>query len=334
MTMAPTKRFAAPHAWRMVHTAAAFTPGRLAIVLMLLLCIPGLARAQYERPGSTAAQFLMIGTSARAAGMGEAYIAVAEGAESAHYNAANLGYLDGTDIVFNHTQWFAGINHEYVAVAHTLSPGIGTFALSVTALTTDEMSVRTPLQPEGTGETFYSSNTRFGLSYARMLTDRVSFGGTVHYVNMDLFADYAQSALAVDIATSYQSGFRGFRFGMKIANLGSEVKFINESYPLPTNFTFGATIDAVQQDMHRISVSGSAIKPNDSRPLGNVGAEYSFNDLLALRGGYFINHGVATFSFGGGLHLALSALDFRFDYGYSAFGELGTAHRFAVGLHL
>jgi hypothetical protein len=276
----------------------------------------------------------MIGTSARAAGMGEAFIAVAEGAEAAHYNPANLGYMEGTDVVFNHTKWFAGINHEHVAAAHSFNPAIGTFGLSLTALATDEMSVRTPLQPEGTGETFRSSNVRAGLTYARMLTDRVTFGGTIHYISMALYDDYEQNAVAVDIATSFRSGFRGFQFGMKIANLGSEVKFINESYPLPTNFTFGATIDAVQQEMHRLSVSGSAVKPNDSRPLGNVGLEYGFNELLFLRGGYYLNHGVATFSFGGGVNLDITALAFRFNYGYSSFGSLGNAHRFAIGLHL
>lgn len=314
------------------------TRARCAAIGVLLIAgamavTPGRAFAQYERPGSTAAQFLKIGVSARGAGMGEAYIAGVTGAEATHYNAANLGYLKGTDVVFNHTSWFAGINHEFVAVAHNFGT-LGTFALSLTALATDEMQVRTPLQPEGTGETFYATNLRAGLTYARMLTDRVSFGGSVHYIDLSLYSDYAQQAVSVDIATSYVSGFRGFRFGMKIANLGSEVKFINESYPLPTTFSFGAAIDAFDRRDHRLTLHGAAFKPNDGVPLGNVGAEYGFRDLLYLRGGYQVNYGTATYTFGGGLDLGISDYAFRFDYGYSAFGLLGVAHRFGLGLHL
>ncbi len=48
------------------------------------------------------------------------------------------------------------------------------------------MKVRTPLQPDGTGETFYAGNYKFGLSYARFLTDRVTFGGTLNFVHMSL----------------------------------------------------------------------------------------------------------------------------------------------------
>lgn len=46
------------------------------------------AFAQYERPGSTTAQFLKIDISPRGAGMAGAYIAVVEGAEGVYYNPA------------------------------------------------------------------------------------------------------------------------------------------------------------------------------------------------------------------------------------------------------
>ncbi len=306
------------------------TIGLLVVVASVALASP--ATAQYERPGSTAAQFLKIGISARGAAIGEAFIAGVEGAEAVHYNPANLGYMDGFSLALSHTNWFAGIDHQFVSAAYRTS--LGTVAASVTALTTDVMTVRTPLQPEGTGETFRASSVRAGVSVARLLTDRVAFGGTVNFIHLGLFSGYAQRAIAADIAASYRSDFRGFRFGMKIANLGSEVTFINESYPLPVNFSFGAAIDVVEAGNHELVAHGSAMKPNDGRPLGSVGLEYGFDRLLYLRGGYALNHGAARYSFGGGLHLGLGSYAFRFDYGYSDFSMLGQAHRFAFGLHL
>lgn len=299
-------------------------------ILLFLVILPCIVHAQYQRPGSTDAQFLKIGVSARAAGLGNAYIAVVEGADATYYNAAALARIPGTAMAFNHTNWFAGINHDFVAAAHTIGR-IGTFGLSLTALYTDEMKVRTPLQPDGTGETFYSTNIRFGLSYARYLTDRVTFGGSINYIDMALYSDFKASAISTDIAILYVTNFRNFRFGMQIANFGSEIKYVNESYPLPTNFTFGMAINAIQSSNQTVLVTFSALKPNDGQPLGQIGAEWNYQNLLFLRSGYRTNHDVATYSFGSGIHLNINNYKFSFDYSYSDFDLLGQTHRFGVG---
>jgi len=121
---------------------------------------------------------------------------------------------------------------------------------------------------------------------------------------------------------------------MKIANFGSEVKFVNESYPLPTNFTFGVSMNAIQGEEQKVLVSFSAVKPNDGQPLGQVGTEWNFKDLLFIRGGYRLNHDVATYSFGGGLQLEIGSYNFKFDYSYSDFAMLGSTHRFSIGFSL
>jgi hypothetical protein len=78
-------------------------------------------------------------------------------------------------------------------------------------------------------------------------------------------------------------------------------------------------------------VSFSALKPNDGQPLGQVGAEWNYQNLLFLRGGYRLNHDVATYSFGTGVKLKISGDNFRFDYSYSDFSLLGQSHRFGIG---
>lgn len=300
-------------------------------IIIAIFMLANIALAQYERPGSTDAQFLKIGVSARATGMADAYIAIAEGAEAMYYNVAALARIPSTDLVFNHTSWFAGINHDFVGVARTFGR-VGTFGVSLTALYTDEMNVRTPLRPDGTGETFYASNLRAGISYARYLTDRVTFGGSINYINLSLYSDFQADAVSMDIGILYVTNFRNFRFGMKIANFGSEVKFVNESYPLPTHFTFGMAINAVDAAAQKLLVSFAALKPNDGQPLSQVGAEWNYQNLLFLRTGYRLNHDVASYSFGTGVKLKISGYAFRFDYSYSDFSLLGQSHRFGIGV--
>ena len=65
-------------------------------IIGLLTLVPMLMYGQYNRPGSTDAQFLKIGVSPRATALGDAYIAVVNGAEGTYYNAAALPWVKGT----------------------------------------------------------------------------------------------------------------------------------------------------------------------------------------------------------------------------------------------
>jgi len=263
--------------------------------------------------------------------MGDAYIAIVKGAEGTYYNASALAWIKGTDIVFNHNFWFAGVNHDFAAAAINFED-IGTFAIAATALYTDEMKVRTPLQPDGTGETFYAGNYKFAFSYSRFFTDRVSIGVSVGYINLSLFPGFSADAVSVDISTMYVSSFRGFRFAMQISNFGSNVKFVNESYPLPTNFTFGAGIDLIESEKQIILLSVAATKPNDGQPLAQAGLEWNYNNTFFLRGGYKINYDVATYSFGAGSNVSIGGIKSRVNYSYSKYGLLGASNRIGIGI--
>jgi hypothetical protein len=196
------------------------------------------------------------------------------------------------------------------------------------------MQVRTPLQPDGTGETFFSSNYRVGISFSRFLTDRVTFGATVNYIYLSLYSGFDDHAVSADVAAFYVTDFRDFKFGMKIANFGSEIKFVNEPYPLPVNFTFGLSMNAFEHEKQKALISINGIKPNDGKPLAMVGAEWNYNDLLFLRGGYHANHEIEKFGFGAGLQVPVRQYEIRFDYSYNDFTLLGGAHRFGVVLRL
>lgn len=302
-------------------------------LLILLFIFSPFLFSQYDRPGSADGQFLKIGVSPRGSALGDAFIATVQGAEATYYNPAALPWQKKTDFVFDHTQWLAGISHEFLAATINLDD-YGALGISFTGLYTDLMKVTTPLQPEGTGETFYSANYRFGLSYARYLTDRVTVGATVSYIYMSLYKGFSANAVSLDITTMYVSDFRGFRFGMGISNFGSNIQFLNESYPLPTTFTFGFGIDLLEFENHTLLLSFSSIKPNEGAPQASVGLEWNFQNMLFLRGGYRLNQGVANYSFGVGAKADIFSNSFRFDYSYSNFLLLGGVHRFGLGITL
>jgi hypothetical protein len=288
--------------------------------------------AQYERPGSTSAQFLKIDVSPRGAGMAGAYISAVEGAEGAFYNPAVIARLKGIDVAINHNEWFAGINHEFISLASNFGD-FGSFAFSAIGFYTDEMKVRTPLQPDGTGETFYAGAYQFGLTYSRNLTDKVSFGGSLKYLDMTLYKGFSESAFTTDISANYSGGFRDLNFALGIFNFGESMKFVNEEYPMPTLFVFGMSINSLEADQYNLKVTGSVKKPNEGAPLGQVGLEYDFIKTFFIRAGYNIGHEVAKYAFGFGLARNLiNEFNFRFDYAYNNFSQLGAAHRFGIGM--
>ena len=69
----------------------------------------------------------------------------------------------------------------------------------------------------------------------------------------------------------------------------------------------------------------------------NVGAEYTFNDFVSLRGGYkslFLKDSEETFSLGFGLkQLVLGNVSILFDYAYQDFGRLKDIQKFSIAIN-
>ena len=258
-------------------------------------------------------------------------VALAQGPSAVFYNPASLVLTEGTAVSLNHTELYANINHEFVSLIHNV-PGVGSFALNTTALYTDEMKVRTPLEPEGTGEYFRSSNYKVGLSYAWRLTGRVSFGASVNYIHLDYFKDFNANAFSVDISTLYRSRFRDFRVGMLISNFGSNVTVINETYPLPTKFEFGLGINAIERGDMELKVGASAAKPYNGSPKVKMGTEWNYDETFFVRAGYQPYHDSANLTFGSGVALDIGGTKLAVDYSLSRFQLLSMVHR--VGLSM
>ena len=103
----------------------------------------------------------------------------------------------------------------------------------------------------------------------------------------------------------------------------------------PTTFMLGVGYDVFRSAEHDLTVSGQLTNPNDNAEQFNVGAEYVWNDLLALRAGYEFGLEEATApSVGVGLHVPGLGPDLRVDYGFNQLDRLGSIHRIVLNLRL
>lgn len=253
---------------------------RCSLILMLLILLPSLAYCQ-SKVGQAGAQFLDMGVSARAVAMGQAFAAISDDATAVFYNPAGLTQLDSREVLFTHLSYVADITYNFAALAYPLYSIGGTLGIGVYALDAGNMKVTSYENPEGTydpgtGEpyTFGAKDYALSISYARSLTDHFSIGVTWKLID-ELYEQYRSTGWAADIGTTYDTGYRGIKMSMVIANFGPEMRFISKEYPLPINFKFGGSANVIEGQNHRGTFAVEGSHPSDNYEQYTAGFEYS-----------------------------------------------------------
>ena len=259
--------------------------------------------------GTTAASFLDIGIGARSLAMGGAFTAVANDATALYWNPAGITNILQPTAHFYYAPWFVDIDFTHGAAVVPLGR-MGTLGLSITSVTMDEMKVRTLQVPEGTGELFEVSNLALATTYARKLTDRFSFGLNIKLVQEKIWHMNA-NVIAADVGCLFVTKNKGIRIGMSISNFGGKMKLegydterdfdIDETifgnndkidshldtqgWPLPLVFRAGISKDVLDDKMHKLTLAGDAIHPNNNYEYLNLGLEYTFMGIGSVRAG-------------------------------------------------
>ena len=321
----------------------------LYILLLFFVCTS--ARAQLfpvlgdQRAGISTAQFLKIGVGGRAAALGESFIAISDDASALYWNPAGLAQFDKNQLIISHNIWVVDINHDFIGVVYHLDSD-NSFGASLTAVTMDDMPVTTEFAPFGNGEYFGFSDIAISVSYARKMTQQFSFGGTIKYVEETL-DKIKMRGVMIDLGTYYRTGLGSTRFAVTVSNFGSELAPDGEvilvgnrtnsewqSFAPPTIFRIGFAFEPFENEEHRVTTSIQLNHPNDNSENIVVGAEYAWQKMFFLRGGYKFNVDEQNYSFGLGLNVPISLAEFTLDYAFTNFQRLGSAHRFSITLGL
>lgn len=305
----------------------------IALAGLAALLLPGFARANiFEKVGTFGGQFLKISVGARGAGMGDAFVAVADDATAVFWNAAGIARIDQdkSQLSLNHANWPADLSFDQVGYVFHMKKIPGAFAVHARALTMQPMEETTAFQPLGTGRTFDAGMLAAGVTYARSFTDKFSAGLTANMIHTGL-ADLSQQTFSLDLGTLYDVGAAGMKIGMAIQNIGSTERFIEREARIPSIFRVGTSVTLLQSADQKLIGSFEFSHPPDNSERVNVGGEYSFHKYLFLRGGYAFNYDSEGVAGGVGFHFPVSIAGMAdLDYSYTDMLDLGASHRFSM----
>jgi hypothetical protein len=327
----------------------AFT--RTAICLVLLACVALTANAaNKDRIGTAGAQELLIPVGARTLAMGASSMIFATGAEAIYWNPAGLGRMtNSVDALISSMNYIADIGVLYGAVG-VKAGDFGTLGFSIKSISFGSIPVTTTLYPDGTGDMYTPTYITLGATYSKALTDRIAIGVTANLVS-ERILELSASTVAMNFGIQYQNlGIQGLNLGLAVKNIGPGLTFSGSNLLVQANATSGlrqtqayavqaATADLPSQleigigysrkfdEKNALSIGGTFRNNNYQDDEYNLGAEYGFNNLLFIRGGYTFapqtvkdiagqNSYPYDYTIGAGVHYPVGDLDISFDYAY------------------
>jgi hypothetical protein len=300
------------------------------IALLLIAAGLGLAGQAAATPESRAAVlFLLIEPGARASGMGESYVAIADDATASYFNPAALYGQTKHQVGLTHMKWLPGLaddmSYNFLAYAQPVE-GWGNIGLNLSLLDLGEQT-RTDERGNVQGN-FSSYDLAVSAAYGAQIAHNMSAGIGLKFIRSNLATTGAGiergkgvgNSFAADLGLLWQLS-PALNLGAALRNMGPKIAYIDASQadPLPQHLVVGMAYKLLDSEYNDVLLSvdlykpliadgsfvGNLVKAWGDESLGNefkemdlhLGGEYKYGlsaqqdqTFIALRGGYSLDH--------------------------------------------
>ena len=292
--------------------------------------------------------FLRIPIKARAAGLGEAVVALSDDPSGLAYNPGGLALIRSRQASASYCNYVADVQAGNFCYLQPAGPDRCAGA-SLSYLNSGQIKETSLADPTGAGlGTFSYSSLAIGGSIGQAMTPQLFAGATAKFI-YEKAKDYSASGLALDLGGIYEVDINrlardvfkaktdrnygtSLALGFSVQNLGLATKaFVNHKEKMPLTFRWGL---AYRPFENRLTAALAMVKAVDASLKMQAGAEYWIKQAVALRAGINGNYsslkngsGMDDFSglcFGLGLHFRR----YRVDYAYTPYAGLGNPMRF------
>lgn len=334
------------------------------IALLILAIFTSVSFAgDVARKGTTGAEQLLIPVGARGIATGGAFVANMTGIESIYYNPAGVAVNGRSEAMFNYMTYIADINISYFAAVAALGD-FGSLGLSFKTIDFGDIPVTTVYNPDGTGANYSPNYIVAGLTYSKIITDRVSIGVNAKLIS-ETIMDASASGAALDFGVQYRFN-NNLSLGATVMNIGSNMEYSGpslkqrtsipgsslqgnpgvyeidtEPFQIPSYFELSLAYMYDFNEQNSMNIASRFRNNNNLEDAFSFGLEYSFMNMFFVRGGYDIatentDESIFGFTAGAGVNYDFSGdLAVSVDYAFRDVKEFPTAnHIFTIKLSM
>ncbi|MCX7641660.1 MAG: PorV/PorQ family protein [Elusimicrobiales bacterium] len=302
-------------------------------IILIVFCVD-INSTEYfndKARGITSGDFLNLDINPRVLALGGVQGSVVDDASSISLNPAGLMEINNFSIFLSRSKYIEGINYNFMSYAQRITyDGV----VGISAFTNDIGTIEhTDIDQNILGR-FSPSDVVVGISYSRGITefsDRetdVTMGIGYKYIRSKIYN--TAKATAVDLGINvYKFTYIPYKLSFVINNLGSGLRYDQESVPIPMKFRIGTAIYPFPSLLCAVDF----VWPKNDIYYLNVGSELNLktaeNFFFSLRGGFNTlktRNDLGGFSFGFGILIKFLSVD----YGFTSMGELGNTHLISI----
>ncbi len=331
-------------------------------IILLAMFSASLYAGDVARKGTTGAEQLLIPVGARGIATGGAFVSNLVGLESIYYNPAGLDRTSGAEAIFSYMNYIADVNVSYFGVGTSLGD-LGSVGLTFKSLDFGDIPVTTAEFPDGEGRTYSPGFITVGLTYSKVITDRISIGTNFKLVNESI-ENTSATGFAIDFGVQYRFD-NHISIGATLKNIGANMQYsgaelqqqsttingsapgspggtfeiVAEQFQMPSYFELSASYNFLLDEQNDLLLGSTFVANNSLEDAMNFGLEYGFMKMFFLRGGYNLSLGSDSNSIygltaGAGVNYNMgSGIGISFDYAYRDVKDFPTSnHIFTVKL--
>ena len=331
------------------------------LILTVALITTSLYAGDVARKGTTGAEELLIPVGARGIATGGAFVSNLIGLESVYFNPAGLNRFNGSEAIFSYMNYIADVNISYFGAATNLGD-MGSIGLTFKSLDFGDIPVTTAEFPDGTGRTYSPSFLTVGLTYSKVITDRISVGTNLKVISESI-ENTTATGFAIDFGVQYKFDSQ-ISIGATLKNIGANMRYsgselqqttqingsnpgspngtfeiVAEEFQIPSYFELSASYNINMDEQNNLLLGTTFVANNALEDAMNFGLEYGFMNMFFVRGGYNLSMGesdnsIYGFSAGAGLDYQVgNGVGVTFDYAYRDVKNFPTSnHIFTVKL--
>ncbi|MEW6103648.1 MAG: PorV/PorQ family protein [bacterium] len=296
--------------------------------IFLLVAIVGLigVTSFAGEPGKTAMAFLKLGQGARANGMGEAFVGLADDINALYWNPAGLSQIEDREAGFMFLKPYDeidGLGYGYLSSVFPTNKAIFATSISYFDYGKEKKYEVDNNNPVDKREEWTACDMSFSFGLGgKMPNENIALGLSLKaiYGKIDNSDAYGFCA---DAGMLYKPSIAGMKIGAVVKNIGTRIKFEKESDPLPLSLKLGLSY-LLPKTLAPITITLDGTIPNDNNPYINIGGEYDYRKALAIRLGF--KSGPQDEGSGLTAGFGIKQGRFSLDFAFQPSGELGNSY--------